>query len=267
MIVQLEELVVKTPSIAESSNALKADVVAKFNELSTYWASISEELVAEKGKAQAAKSIDDIKTTGTNVSAIVKKFSQGTSKELAALTRLVHNYHDMGYRNHASALVAPDTAKSPLVLVLEKYIEEKQMAVSQAVGSVFEAKAGVRGALVAPSAGSDVVAAAHNLPWYKQTKKTVTTYLKANAWGVVSYDEPKKVKKLTSIMAGAFVASLFSRLPLPRPELHAWVKLVYNMQACGMQGHLGEREPFTHGLHGSSLGHPRQGAHHRLPHQ
>ena len=141
------------------------------------------------------------------------------------------------------------------------------MTVSQAVGSVFEAKAGVRGALAAPSVGNDVVAAAHNLPWYKQTKKTVTTYLKANAWGVVSYDEPKKVKKLTSIMAGAFVASLFSRLPLPRPELHAWVKLVYNMQACGMQGHLGEREPFTHGLHGSSLGHPRQGAHHRLPHQ
>ena len=76
MIVQLEELVVKTPSIAECSHALKADVVAKFNELSTYWASISEELVAEKGKAQAAKSIDDVKTNGKNVSAILKKFSQ-----------------------------------------------------------------------------------------------------------------------------------------------------------------------------------------------
>ena len=74
MIVQLEELVAKTPSIAESSHSLKADVVAKFNELSTYWTSISDEMVAEKGKAQAARSIDDIKTTGTYVSAIVKKF-------------------------------------------------------------------------------------------------------------------------------------------------------------------------------------------------
>ena len=111
------------------------------------------------------------------------------------------------------------------------------MTVSQVVGSVFEAKAGVRGALLAPSPGNDVVAAALNLPWYKQSKNTLSTYLKSNAWGVVSYDEPKKVKKLSNIMARAFDASLFSRLPLPRPELHSWVKLFYNMQACGMQGH------------------------------
>ena len=123
MIVQLEELVVKTPSIAEGSNARKADVAATFNELSTYWASTSEELVAEKAKVQAAKSIDDIRTTGTSVSAIVKKCSQGTSKEFAALTRLVHSYHDVDHRSSASAVVAPDTAKSPRVLVLEKYIE------------------------------------------------------------------------------------------------------------------------------------------------
>ncbi len=123
MIVQLEELVVKTPRIAESSHALTAEFVAKSNEPSTYWAIISEELVAEKGKVQAAKSIDDIKTTGTNVSAIVKKCSQGTSKEFAVLTRLVHSYHDREHRTSASAMVAPDTAKSPLVLVLEKYIE------------------------------------------------------------------------------------------------------------------------------------------------
>ncbi len=83
----------------------------------------------------------------------------------------MQNYYDREYRNSASALVAPDTAKSPFVLALEKYTEEK-MTVSQAVGSVFEAKAGVRGALVAPSAGNDVVAAAHNLPWYKQSKTT-----------------------------------------------------------------------------------------------
>ena len=75
---------------------------------------------------QAANSTDDIKTTGTNVSAIVKKFSQGTAKEFAALTRHVHSFYDKEYRNSASALVAPDTAKSPLVLVLEKYIAEKR---------------------------------------------------------------------------------------------------------------------------------------------
>ncbi len=85
MIVQLEELVVKTPSIAEGSHALTANVVAKLSELSTYWAGISEELVVEKGRVQAAKSIDDIKTTGTNISAIVKKFSQGTSNELSLI--------------------------------------------------------------------------------------------------------------------------------------------------------------------------------------
>ncbi len=117
MIVQLGALVVKTPSTAESSNARKADAVAKFNELYTYWASTSEELVAEKGKVQAAKSIDDIKTTGTSVRAIVKKCSQGKAKEFVALARQVHSFYDMEYRSYASALVAPDTAKSPLVLV------------------------------------------------------------------------------------------------------------------------------------------------------
>ena len=126
MIEQLEELVSKTPSIAESSHSLKSDVVTKFNQLSTYWTSISDEIVAEKGKVQAANSTDDIKTTGTNVSAIVKKFSQGTAKEFTALTRQVHSFYDREYRNYASALVAPDTAKSPLVLVLEKYIAEKR---------------------------------------------------------------------------------------------------------------------------------------------
>ena len=55
MIGQLEELVSKTPSIAESSHSLKSDVVTKFNQLSTYWTSISDEIVAEKGESAGCK--------------------------------------------------------------------------------------------------------------------------------------------------------------------------------------------------------------------
>ena len=120
--------------------------------------------------------------------------------------------------------------KSERLLMLEEITADmKGHCVS---GSVFEAKAGVRVCLIAPSHGLDPVGMLLRLPITKSSFKNLAAHLKVEPWGVVNLQEDTKKKKLMKILAGCFDTALFARLTLPDTD---WSKLVYDLQFMGMQ--------------------------------
>ena len=101
-------------------------------------------------------------------------------------------------------------------------------------GSIFEAKAGVRGIKVVPKCGTDPVAEVQKVAYTKQLQKELASTLKHHDWGTSSYSDTKKTKKVMKILQDAFDPCLFSQLALPAHDSHPWTAKVYELQLMGM---------------------------------
>ena len=230
---KLQEIKSKTPSAASQVEDILKDVVVKYSKNKTHLEELKEEVSCTKTLVSSATNADELKEARKAATESMKRFTRGDAKEFAAVVRTVHAFYEKELRSAASAAV-PIGTKAPIVLTLEQYIIDEKLVIG-AFGSVFEAKAGVRGTLIAPASGEDPVSVIAAQPWFKSAKRVLENHLKNNSWGVADVDDVKKVKKTEKSLLKSFDPSVFSKLALPSPSTHPWAAKVYGMQAFGSQ--------------------------------
>ena len=151
------------------------------------------------------------------VTATMKKRTMDAAKAFAASAKNITTWAEKDKRERAkgeqlgSMVAGP--ASSPLCQALLAVVEACDSGALN-LGSVFEAKAGIRPSLIIPTGDTDPVVAIQRLPFAKQSTKAVAVYLQKEQWGVVPVS-PANAKKLEKVLAKSYDAVMRSSLPLP----------------------------------------------------
>lgn len=99
------------------------------------------------------------------------------------------------------------------------------------VGSMFESKAGIRIAKLAPVSGTDPASELKVLPVMKAAMKAIDQHMEKNEkWGSVDLD-PNKFSKGINILQKAFAKTVLATISLPQGP--AFSTMVYKKQAFG----------------------------------
>ena len=108
-------------------------------------------------------------------------------------------------------------------------------SVPMAPGSLFEAKGGLKGALVAVKPATDPTSELLKTPYLKKAYKDIGAHCKAHAirWGVAKMSEVPKRKKIEKLLHKGFDSMIFTTTILPKNV--DWADSIYAMQAIGME--------------------------------
>ena len=91
--------------------------------------------------------------------------------------------------------------------------------------SLYEAKAGVSGALLRIHKDHDPIAELQKMSGFSKIMKQLETHLKTADGGVMTVQEPPKKAKIFKIMKAHLDPSLFTQMLLPKAE---WTSCLYN---------------------------------------
>ena len=134
-------------------------------------------------------------------------------------------------KRQKTATSTVEVRPQPQALIVAKAVQF-QVGMEFNKGSMFEALAGIRGALIAPKEDSDPSQEVLAMPASKSSIKTLRGHLMQRLWGTV--DTPvtgKKVDKYEKILKKAFDGPLFGKFVLPSPG--PFTAKVYPMQFFG----------------------------------
>ena len=96
--------------------------------------------------------------------------------------------------------------------------------------SSFEAKCGVRAAIVPPQTGTDPAAAIERLAKSKKAFREMAAHLKSNRHGITPVADQTFQKKLEKELKAGFDGCLFAKMTLPDED---WAKRIYCMTFMG----------------------------------
>ena len=179
----------------------------------------------------------ELKDLKNKMISTMQQASKGTVKEFNEKIKSSKAWVEKRKREHAASQAAGSAAteESPLVKKFSELATAYAGDVIPAavIGSIFEAKAGIKPAKVTPKANSgDPVQMLSNLPAVKAARKSLKLHLHSNPWGLFPFLDESKVKKIDKILAKGYDGMLLSCLPLPN---HLdWTQKVFAREAFGM---------------------------------
>lgn len=164
----------------------------------------------------------------------IAKLSTGPSKKFYPRVRGIHAHCEKTKRQIAAAVdeqKAPAPVSGRITAMLEAYRELEEDGSLPPTGSLFEAKAGVKGGAFAPNNKEDYIAKILSNPYYKSCLKLLDNHLKSHNWGTVDLSDVSKFRKVENLLTKAFDSQLFTKMPLPSADVHPWVSKVAVFQA------------------------------------
>ena len=199
-----------------------------------YSKALGKHLEELRGQFSALTTTAAVRAIRAEVTATMKKRSMDAAKTFAAAAKNITTWAEKDKRERAegeqaSAVAGP--ASSPLCQALLAVVEACDSGALN-LGSVFEAKAGIRPSLIIPSGDTDPVVAIQKLPFAKQSTKAVAVYLQKEQWGVVPVAAPN-AKRLGKLLAKSYDAVMRSSLPLPAHI--EWSHKIYPRQFVGLR--------------------------------
>jgi hypothetical protein len=179
---------------------------------------------------------EDIKRDKGIADNIMKAFNKGKYKDYKknlAQFRKVLNGCDRTAKlaTGAEANVNHVPSAPPIVVIANAIVEQGLVNLGT---SLFEAKCGVRAALVAPIPGSDPMTEILRMPRTKRSLKDLSLHLRTNKSGNTIIADPPTLKRVVKELKKGFDASLFATLTLPSQD---WSAGVYNPQYFGSATH------------------------------
>ena len=148
--------------------------------------------------------------------------------------RVTQTFVEVQKRRHhakkAGTAAGQEDAIPPQLKVLQQIAAKKTVDETFNMGSLFEAKAGLRAAVVVPR--KDVVADIEKCTFTKSTLKKLKVHLKNNGWGIFAVDDAAKRKRYEKILCDSTDPSLFTKLSLPNVD---WAAKIFRFEFVGMQ--------------------------------
>jgi hypothetical protein len=133
---------------------------------------------------------------------------------------------DLGANANATARPGPP----PLYTICMTIAPEEKCNLNTST-SVFEAKLGLKPALLAPAVGTDPFTELMKNAKSKKLNKDITTHLKAHSSGTLLVSDTTHGKFMTKQLKKAFDATLFTQMPMP-PDAE-WMPQVYGHYLFG----------------------------------
>jgi hypothetical protein len=213
---------------------------AVVNEAKTEFANKMTEAVAQLSDAEDSvasilrsmagwQQVEDLSREKREADDVFKGLSKGPCKEyrlcFTQFNKVLKSIdRDKTLADAAAANVEQPVVVPPLYAIMYALAAEGNINVS---ASFFEAKSGLRGALVAPLAGTDAIQEIEKFAKTKKAMRDLASHLKSNKTGVLPMTDVPAKRKLLKELRKSFDVSLFSQLVLPQQE---WTPLVYDPQ-------------------------------------
>jgi hypothetical protein len=223
--------------ISDSINKAKNEFHVLANGVYEEAESAKKELTTIAIAMEKYVTITELRRDRTEGDEIYKALQKGKMKQLRALTTSFKKILTAQERVEtmqnvaANAVVAPLELAPPIFTMLTVLMEKGHVNGSV---SFYEAKAGVRAALLAPATGKDPMCLVSSMPSVKKKWKDLVTHLRTNKSGQSPAFDGTTIKKVVKALKGAFDPSLFSTLPVGTQE---WAPLVYSPVMFGYANH------------------------------
>ena len=225
----------KSESLDEALNELVQDLTESHNEARVHLEASQSRLKELENlfRSATAENFNELQADLGNqqkemTKGAYKSFRAKASKLSQTITKLERGMkvQNEGRKEGEDVVRAP--AGHPLFAIMQNIANEKGEE-AKVAGSLFEAKGGMRAALVPPKRGQDPATELQKNAYIKSGLKQLGTVIATSSkWAVWSMRETPKRKKVERILTRAFEPDLFCKLVLPRGI--AWADAVFDPQ-------------------------------------
>ena len=216
-------------SFFANDNEAKIDFAIKMNAAVTQLSDAEDIVASILADMAGSHLVEDLCREKTDADHVLKGLSKGPCKKYRLSFTQFNKVLKSIDRDKTLADAAAANVEQPLVVppfdaIMYALAAEGNINVS---ASFFEAKSGLRGALVAPLAGTHAIQVIEKFVNTKKAMRDLASHLKSNQTRVLPITDVPAKRKLLKELRKSFDVSLFSQLVLPQQD---WTPLVYDPQ-------------------------------------